>query len=47
LGWVVNWAYGGDGFDRADCSFNGDSVFFCDATKIADRLNNEYELKEF
>jgi DNA-directed RNA polymerase II subunit RPB1 len=44
LGWVVNWAYGGDGFDRSECSFNGDGVFFCDPTKIANRLNNEFEL---
>jgi DNA-directed RNA polymerase II subunit RPB1 len=45
LGWVINWAYGGDGFDRSECSYNGDGVFFCDPSRIAERLNNEFELK--
>lgn len=45
-GWVVEWAYGNDGFNRSECSFNADGdVFFADATRIADRMNNEYELK--
>ena len=45
-GWVVEWAYGNDGFNRSECSFNADGdVFFADATRIADRLNNEYELR--
>jgi len=45
-GWVVEWAYGNDGFNRSECSFNADGdVFFADATRIADRINNEYELK--
>jgi intein/homing endonuclease len=43
LGWVINWSYGGDGFDRSECAFVGDSVTFCDPVKIADRLNNESE----
>ena len=42
-GWVVQWAYGGDGFDRSECAFLNDNVFFSDVSKIADRLNNEYE----
>jgi DNA-directed RNA polymerase beta' subunit len=46
LGWVVNWSYGGDGFDRSECSYNNDGVFFCEPSKIADRLNNEFELKD-
>jgi len=45
LGWVINWAYGGDGFDRSECAFVGDSVTFCDPMKIAERLNNELELE--
>jgi DNA-directed RNA polymerase II subunit RPB1 len=45
--WVVQWAYGSDGFDRAECSFNHDgNVNFVDVSRIADRLNNEYELRE-
>ena len=43
--WVIQWAYGGDGFDRSECSFIKDSVFFADVGRIADRLNNEYELR--
>ena len=46
LGWVVNWAYGGDGFDRSECAFVNDRVAFCDPTKIAERLNNELELSK-
>lgn len=42
--WVVQWAYGGDGFDRSECAFSDGSVFFCDPSKIADRMNNEHEL---
>jgi DNA-directed RNA polymerase II subunit RPB1 len=43
-GWVVQWAYGNDGFDRSECSFNPDGdVFFADTVRIADRLNNDYE----
>lgn len=44
-GWVVQWAYGGDGFDRSECAFKNDNVFFADASKIADRLNNQFEEK--
>jgi DNA-directed RNA polymerase II subunit RPB1 len=44
LGWVINWSYGGDGFDRSECAFVGDSVAFCDPVKIAERLNNESEM---
>ena len=45
-GWVVEWAYGNDGFDRSECSFNKDGdVFFADMSRIADRLNNGYENK--
>lgn len=45
-GWVVQWAYGNDGFDRSECSLNPDGdVFFADTVRIADRLNNEYELE--
>ena len=44
--WVVQWAYGSDGFDRSECSFNQDgNVNFVDVSRIADRLNNEYELE--
>ena len=44
--WVVQWAYGSDGFDRSECSFNHDgNVNFVDVSRIADRLNNEYELQ--
>lgn len=42
-GWVVQWAYGGDGFDRSECAFKDDNVFFADVSKIADRLNNQFE----
>lgn len=44
--WVIQWAYGGDGFDRAECAFNSaeSNVFFADVQRIADRLNNEFEL---
>lgn len=42
--WVVDWAYGGDGFDRANCTINGNGIFFVDVEKVADRLNNEYEI---
>jgi DNA-directed RNA polymerase beta' subunit len=44
--WVVQWNYGNDGFDREYCSFKNDSVFFCDVDRIADKLNNEFEIKE-
>lgn len=45
--WVIQWAYGGDGFDRGSCSFNKDGrVFFVDVDRIADRLNNEFELEK-
>lgn len=44
--WVVQWNYGNDGFDREYCSFKNDSVFFCDVDRIADKVNNEFEIKE-
>ena len=46
--WVVQWAYGGDGFDREKCSFlnTTGNVFFSDVSRIAERLNNDFELKE-
>lgn len=44
-GWVVQWAYGGDGFDRSECAFKDDNVFFADVSKIADKLNNDFEIK--
>lgn len=46
--WVVQWSYGGDGFDREKCSFlpSTGNVFFTDVSRIADRLNNDFELKE-
>lgn len=45
--WVIQWAYGGDGFDRSECSFNPDgAVSFADVNRIADRLNNKYEEEE-
>ena len=44
--WVMQWAYGGDGFDRSECSFVKDSVFFADVSRIADRLNNQHELAQ-
>ena len=44
--WVIQWNYGTDGFDREKCSFKGDNVFFTDVSRIADRINNEFELKE-
>jgi DNA-directed RNA polymerase II subunit RPB1 len=43
--WVVQWGYGGDGFDRSECSFKDGSIFFCDVENIASRLNNEFELE--
>lgn len=46
INWVAQWTYGGDGFDREKCSFKGDNVFFVDVDRVADRLNNEFELKE-
>lgn len=43
--WVIQWAYGGDGFDRAECAVPSDGkVFFADVGRIADRLNNDFEL---
>jgi DNA-directed RNA polymerase beta' subunit len=44
--WVAQWTYGNDGFDREKCTFKNDSVFFVDVERVADRLNNEFELKE-
>lgn len=42
---VIQWAYGEDGFDRANCAVTGDgNVFFADVSRIVDRLNNEFEL---
>ena len=43
--WVVQWAYGGNSFDRTACSFKDGGVFFCDVENIANILNNEYELE--
>ena len=43
--WVIQWAYGGDGFDRSECAVNRDGkVFFADVERIADRINNDFEL---
>jgi DNA-directed RNA polymerase II subunit RPB1 len=44
--WVIQWAYGSDGFDRENCAVKDDKVFFTDISRIASRLNNEFELKE-
>ena len=44
--WVIQWNYGSDGFDREKCSFKDDNVFFTDVSRISERLNNEFELKE-
>jgi DNA-directed RNA polymerase beta' subunit len=46
--WVVQWSYGGDGFDREKCSFlnSTGNVFFSDVSRIAERLNNDFELKQ-
>ena len=27
-GWLVQWVYGNDGFDRSECSFNADGDVF-------------------
>lgn len=45
--WVFQWSYGGDGFDRSECSFNSkeNDVFFIDPQQVASRLNNDYENK--
>jgi len=41
---VYSWAYSDDGFDRHEMSFKNSQVQFCDVTRIADRINNDYEL---
>jgi len=43
--WVFQWSYGGDGFDRSECSFNAkeQNVFFVDVIQLASRLNNDHE----
>ena len=43
--WVFQWSYGGDGFDRSECSFSAkeQNVFFVDVNQLASRLNNDYE----
>lgn len=45
--WVFQWGYGGDGFDRSECSFNpkNNNVFFIDVNQVASRLNNDYEIE--
>jgi len=45
--WVFQWSYGGDGFDRTECSFNtkNNNVFFIDVNQVASRLNNDYEIE--
>ncbi|NDB70094.1 MAG: hypothetical protein EB015_19235 [Methylocystaceae bacterium] len=43
--WVFQWNYGGDGFDRSECSFKNNNVFFIDANQVASRINNDYEIK--
>ena len=43
--WVFQWGYGGDGFDRTECSFQKEDndVFFVDVQQVASRINNDYE----
>ena len=45
--WVFQWGYGGDGFDRTECSFDKreNDVFFVDAEQVANRINNDFENK--
>ena len=45
--WVFQWNYGGDGFDRTECSFSSkdNNVFFIDVNQVASRLNNDYEIE--
>lgn len=45
--WVFQWNYGGDGFDRTECSFSAkdNNVFFIDVNQVASRLNNDYEIE--
>ena len=41
--WVFQWNYGGDGFDRSECSFKDNNVTFVDVMQVASRLNNDFE----
>lgn len=43
---VIQWNYGRDGMSRTEVSWCGDDVFFCDVSRIADRLNNDFELRD-
>ena len=42
---IIQFSYGGDSFDRNELSFNKDGkVFFIDPVRLAEKLNNEFEL---
>lgn len=42
---IIQWNYGGDGFDRHQMAFKDGDVCFADVDRIASRLNNELELQ--
>jgi DNA-directed RNA polymerase beta' subunit len=41
---ILQWAYGGDGFDKSQCSVVGGKTTFCDVNNIANQLNNDFEM---
>jgi len=40
---IIQWQYGGDGFDRTNCAITGGNINFCNVESIASRLNNDHE----
>jgi DNA-directed RNA polymerase II subunit RPB1 len=43
---VLQWSFGGDGFDRSNCAFKNGETTFCDVDNIANMLNNEVDLED-
>jgi DNA-directed RNA polymerase beta' subunit len=44
-GSIIQWAYGNDGMDRANMVIMNDTANVCDISRLADKLNTQFEIE--
>lgn len=43
---IIQWSYGGDGYDRSSTIIKNDEVEVCDISRLVEKLNTQHEMKK-
>lgn len=46
VGNIVQWSYGGDGYDRSNTIIKNETAEVCDISRLAEKLNTQFEMKK-